>query len=497
MKFQHFHSSKMSNYTSPYNNVTTNYTLSTTPVSSVTTLNITRVSTEGNESHTIQSTEPTNTTSEVPHANLIRWNILPGLLGIVVLVLLLIIVFAAVKRKRQRRRHSSRRADDIVISYVYKAEDPSIESNSYGECATSDDGDHADNNNEEEEESDDDDSYDDAASTDIYNIINSRAKKALLSDSDKQVIDNQEEYIPKRDIFEIRRSTLNIMDTICIGHFHQILKARTWLENDSGGTTDIAIKVPLDMGDSLYFGSSIIREIDFLRNVPSHRNIIEFIGCCTENDPPYLITEYSPYGNLKTYLSQNRHTFDSDNFDGRRAVLLSFAIDVANGMQYLSSLKIIHRWLAAKHVLVCQGRICKISNFSYTNFVLDEDKFFNRFERLKVPYQWFAIETLTNRVLNSKTDVWSLGVVFWEIVSLGEDPFDGLDQDDLVTKLKRGFRLSKPYMCEEEIYEVMLSCWNKKPNLRPTCTEIRDNLRRLDKRFNRHISWQRTSSSEA
>ncbi|XP_070544913.1 tyrosine kinase receptor Cad96Ca-like [Ptychodera flava] len=217
-----------------------------------------------------------------------------------------------------------------------------------------------------------------------------------------------------------------------------------------------------------------------MKSLVDNDNVIKLLACCTKTDPPYLIMEYAQCGNLKQFLtkhvwrgSQQRHD------DGSSKLKLSFAVDIANGMNYLTAKGIVYRALSAKHVLLDRNRVCKLSNFGYCSGAVDEEQAFSRTTDGGLAFQWLSMETLSRGLFNMKTDVWSFGVVLWEIFSEGSDPYDGADKSDVIMKLRRGYRLLKPENCEDELYNLMCSCWLKNPSERPNFFQLWETLHAL------------------
>ncbi|XP_070550599.1 tyrosine-protein kinase SRK3-like [Ptychodera flava] len=225
--------------------------------------------------------------------------------------------------------------------------------------------------------------------------------------------------------------------------------------------------------------SDLLQEIKLMKKIHSDENVIRMLGYCAEEAPMVLIMEYASYGNLKTYLKDNRQLFTPGKHESSRSQMLAFATDVANGMKHLQRIKIVHRYLAAKHVLVFAGGICKISNFSYASGVMSDERFFET--KMKTQYQWMAPESLMEKSFTLKTDVWSFGVVLWEIFSLGRYPYKHTTKSDLLALLEKGQRMVSPDGCEDIIYEWMLSCWKWRPSLRPSLQSVHQKLRNLSK----------------
>ncbi|CAH1797646.1 unnamed protein product, partial [Owenia fusiformis] len=151
--------------------------------------------------------------------------------------------------------------------------------------------------------------------------------------------------------------------------------------------------------------------------------------------------------------------------------LLIFARDVANGMSCLESYKIIHRDLAARNILVDKELRAKVSDFGFARDV-GEDGTYERGSQGKLPIRWMAIESLLYNLSTCKSDVWSYGVLLWEIISLGATPYPGMGARQIMKDIGRGYRMEKPKQCDQEIYELMLNCWNERPEKRPAFKTI-------------------------
>ncbi|XP_064481699.1 vascular endothelial growth factor receptor 1-like isoform X2 [Ornithodoros turicata] len=147
--------------------------------------------------------------------------------------------------------------------------------------------------------------------------------------------------------------------------------------------------------------------------------------------------------------------------------LLCYAFQCARGMEYLASRKLIHRDLAARNVLLSKENVVKICDFGlakdcykYSNYVKKGDGL--------LPVKWTAIESIMDRVFTTKSDVWSYGVLLWEIFSLGGNPYPGVTIDEsFYKKLKNGYRMEKPDYAPDDVYGVMRSCWELEPKDRP------------------------------
>nr|CAD7572003.1 unnamed protein product [Timema californicum] len=144
-------------------------------------------------------------------------------------------------------------------------------------------------------------------------------------------------------------------------------------------------------------------------------------------------------------------------------------------MEYLSANRVIHRDLAARNVLVCENKTVKISDFGMSRDIYEQNVYYKK-GKGRLPVKWMAIESLTHQVYTTQSDVWSFGILLWEIVTLGGNPYPGTPTNRLFHLLKTGHRMECPNNCSPELYSLMLSCWNAKPKERPTFVELYNKL---------------------
>jgi proto-oncogene tyrosine-protein kinase Ret len=256
-----------------------------------------------------------------------------------------------------------------------------------------------------------------------------------------------------------------------------------------------------------------LKEIDLMKRVSLGKcpNIVNTIGCCTLQEPIALVMEYVPYGNLLGYLRTSRKlryqsgkmheeevakigneyitvNIPSDDpndwktlrgdpnlnpyshlGDLEPANLIKFAFQISSGMEYLSSIGVIHRDLACRNILVGEQKMLKICDFGLAR----ENDLYIKTTAGKLPLRWMAIESITERIFTSKSDVWSFGVTLWEIATLGGCPYPAVTNHSLVDYIWSGNRLEKPNNCSMDVYQVMLQCWKASPDDRPSFMELR------------------------
>ncbi|KPJ01940.1 Vascular endothelial growth factor receptor 1 [Papilio xuthus] len=176
-----------------------------------------------------------------------------------------------------------------------------------------------------------------------------------------------------------------------------------------------------------------------------------------------------------------RSNYESDYSDGRAPRplfsrdLLAWAFQIARGMEYLASRKVLHGDLAARNVLLAEDNIVKICDFGLARSIYKNDEYQKK-ENSPLPVKWLAIECMTDRIFSTQSDVWSFGVVLWELFSLAKTPYPNISPPSLLQRLSEGHRLEKPMYADDRLYEVMLRCWAQKPTARPSFTELQEIL---------------------
>uniref|UniRef100_A0A8C9TPJ9 receptor protein-tyrosine kinase n=1 Tax=Scleropages formosus TaxID=113540 RepID=A0A8C9TPJ9_SCLFO len=205
-----------------------------------------------------------------------------------------------------------------------------------------------------------------------------------------------------------------------------------------------------------------------------HPNVIRLEGVVTKSTPVMIITEFMENGSLDSFLRQN---------DGQFTViqLVGMLRGIAAGMKYLSDMNYVHRDLAARNILVNSNLVCKVSDFGLSRFLEDDtsDPTYTSALGGKIPIRWTAPEAIQYRKFTSSSDVWSYGIVMWEIMSYGERPYWDMSNQDVINAIEQDYRLPTPMDCPVALHQLMLDCWQKERGDRPKFSQIVNTLDKM------------------
>uniref|UniRef100_A0A224XI24 Gamma-aminobutyric acid type B receptor subunit 2 n=1 Tax=Panstrongylus lignarius TaxID=156445 RepID=A0A224XI24_9HEMI len=230
---------------------------------------------------------------------------------------------------------------------------------------------------------------------------------------------------------------------------------------------------------TLKVGSTTEEKLDFLSEAEvmkrfDHKNIVQLLGVCTKNEPVYTIMEFMLYGDLKTFLLARRHLVNEkvdDNDEISNKKLTNMALDIARALSYLAQLKYVHRDVASRNCLVNVSRIVKLADFGMTRPMFENDYYrFNR--KGMLPVRWMAPESLALGVFTPASDVWSYGVLLYEVITFGNFPFQGMSNNQVLDHVKAGNTLTIPTAIKPQLDSLIKSCWNKDYKKRPQASEI-------------------------
>ncbi|XP_067050046.1 ephrin type-B receptor 1-like isoform X2 [Acropora muricata] len=264
---------------------------------------------------------------------------------------------------------------------------------------------------------------------------------------------------------EVDRSKTKLNGLIGQGEFADVYKGSIQTPK---GKLVVAVKV-------LRPGSNEKNQKDFLSEASimgqfNHPNVIRLVGVVTQSCPMMILTEFLESGSLDHFLKTRKGQLTTIE-------LLGMARGVACGMVYLSEMNFIHRDLAARNILVGENLSCKVSDFGLSRELADDNPD-SEYETQggKIAVRWTAPEALQSRKFSSASDVWSYGVLVWEIMSFSDRPYWEWNNYDVMNRVESGYRLPLPTNCPKLVHNLMLNCWESDKTKRPTFADIVDNI---------------------
>ncbi|XP_040847689.1 fibroblast growth factor receptor 2 isoform X5 [Ochotona curzoniae] len=315
-----------------------------------------------------------------------------------------------------------------------------------------------------------------------------RITTRLSSAADTPMLAGVSEYeLPEDPKWEFPRDKLTLGKPLGEGCFGQVVMAEAvGIDKDKPKeAVTVAVKMLKDDATEKDL-SDLVSEMEMMKMIGKHKNIINLLGACTQDGPLYVIVEYASKGNLREYLRARRPPGMEYSYDINRVPeeqmtfkdLVSCTYQLARGMEYLASQKCIHRDLAARNVLVTENNVMKIADFGLARDINNID-YYKKTTNGRLPVKWMAPEALFDRVYTHQSDVWSFGVLMWEIFTLGGSPYPGIPVEELFKLLKEGHRMDKPANCTNELYMMMRDCWHAVPSQRPTFKQLVEDLDRI------------------
>ncbi|KAM8831634.1 tyrosine-protein kinase FRK-like [Spinachia spinachia] len=267
------------------------------------------------------------------------------------------------------------------------------------------------------------------------------------------------------DQWEIERKSIKLLRKLGAGQFGEVFEGR-WNE-----TTSVAVKT---LKPGTMDADDFLREAQLMKRL-RHPKLIQLYAVCTLEEPIYIVTELMNNGSLLEYLNKDKGTTLGISQQ------IEMAAQVAAGMAFLELQNYIHRDLAARNVLVGGNNICKVADFGLARvFMKENENVYEAKEGTKFPVKWTAPEAIHDNKFTIKSDVWSFGILLYEIMTFGQMPYPAMTNYQVVQRVPQGYRMPIPPNCPKVMYDIMADCWKEKEDDRPTFETLQKKLEHFD-----------------
>ncbi|XP_065907462.1 uncharacterized protein [Dysidea avara] len=268
-------------------------------------------------------------------------------------------------------------------------------------------------------------------------------------------------YQMQKDAFTISKESLSDFKKIGKGQYGEVQSA---LYRPSPGSAPIKVAVKKTKEScSPQEKENFLKEIVVMAQF-MHPNIVRVFGSVDQGGPcPWLVLEYLANGDLKAFLKHNHRPVHR---------LVKYMVDIAMGMHYLSEKGFVHRDLAARNIFMDENELCKVGDFGLLRETSkreeDGENLYILQSSLALPARWMAVESITDQIFSSASDVWSFGVLMWELFNPGVRPYKTADNMAVIAQVSAGIRLEIPEKCPKTVGQVMQACWNADYTKRPS-----------------------------
>ncbi|XP_018118373.1 tyrosine-protein kinase Mer isoform X2 [Xenopus laevis] len=312
-------------------------------------------------------------------------------------------------------------------------------------------------------------------------VVNYRAKKSYNRKAIEITLStlgiNQDLQQKLEDVM-VERNLLSLGKVLGEGEFGSVMEGE--LQYSDGTSHNVAVKTMKMDNFSQREIEEFLSEAACMKDF-NHPNVIKLLGVCLEVGPrripkPMVILPFMKYGDLHSFLLSSRIGSGPQHVPLR--TLVKFMIDIATGMDYLSSRNFLHRDLAARNCMLRDDMTVCVADFGLSKKIYSGD-YYRQGRIAKMPVKWIAVESLADRIYTVKSDVWAFGVTMWEISTRGMTPYPGVQNHEIYDYLLAGHRLKQPPECLDDLYTVMYQCWLADPTRRPSFTLLKDNLEKF------------------
>ncbi|XP_043101237.1 insulin-like growth factor 1b receptor isoform X2 [Puntigrus tetrazona] len=277
-----------------------------------------------------------------------------------------------------------------------------------------------------------------------------------------------EMYVP--DEWEVEREKITMCRELGQGSFGMVYEGIAKGVVKDEPETRVAIKT-VNESASLHERIEFLNEASVMKEFNCH-HVVRLLGVVSQGQPTLVIMELMTRGDLKSYLRSLRSAENTSSLPlPPLKKMIQMAGEIADGMAYLNANKFVHRDLAARNCMVAEDFTVKIGDFGMTRDIYETD-YYRKGGKGLLPVRWMSPESLKDGVFTTMSDVWSFGVVLWEIATLAEQPYQGMSNEQVLRFVMEGGLLDKPDNCPDMLFELMRMCWQYNPKMRPSFLEI-------------------------
>ncbi|XP_064422051.1 insulin-like growth factor 1a receptor [Latimeria chalumnae] len=290
-----------------------------------------------------------------------------------------------------------------------------------------------------------------------------------------------EMYVP--DEWEVPREKITMCRELGQGSFGMVYEGIAKGVVRDEPETRVAIKT-VNESATMRERIEFLNEASVMKEFNCH-HVVRLLGVVSQGQPTLVIMELMTRGDLKSYLRSLRPDAEKNSSQSPPTLkkMIQMAGEIADGMSYLNANKFVHRDLAARNCMVAEDFTVKIGDFGMTRDIYETD-YYRKGGKGLLPVRWMSPESLKDGVFTTHSDVWSFGVVLWEIATLAEQPYQGMSNEQVLRFVMEGGLLEKPDNCPDMLFELMRLCWQYNPKMRPSFLEIISSIKdELDPAF--------------